>query len=396
MTVSTLEFSMIGSDTDEMTSVQAFVEQFAIRQRVPVRTHSLTWNKARERLRQVALYEERLDVSQIGSTWLRDFVTMRAVRPFMPEEVRQIGAPEDFVPAIWESVSLPHDTTVWGIPWILDTRILFYRRDLLAGAGIDERTAFNTPQALLETLAALQAHGVAIPWVIPTQTLWRTLHTVASWLWGSGSDFVSPDGRRFLFAEPPALESFSAFFGTARYLTQEARGLSDSESDACFMQGKAAVTISTPWLLSMDEARLVNVGIASPPGPAFVGGSHLLIWKHSHHPKQALQLVRYLAGPEIQNYRSFHVWQLPARLSALDVVDTPSREFSRYLRHILRNGRTFITPPLWAIVEERLAQTFAEIWTDVLALPDITDSALHAILEQHLDGLVRRLAIMFI
>lgn len=65
------------------------------------------------------------------------------------------------------------------------------------------------------------------------------------------------------------------------------------------------------------------------------------------------------------------------------------------LRQVLQNGRAFITPRLWALVEERLSQALAQVWGDVLALPDITDSALDAILTRRLGALAKRLEMMF-
>ncbi len=393
--MSNLEFSIIARLPGEMAHVRALVEQFTEEKRIQVNIQGLTWDVVRQKLNQVATYNQGLDVSQIGSTWLRDFVDMNAVRPFSASELRKIGDPSEFVPAAWESVRLHHDKAVWAIPWLIDARILFYRRDLLKAAGINERAAFTTPQALEQTLSALKAQGVTIPWVTPTQTSWRTLHTVASWVWGNGGDFISRDGKRVLFVEPPALAGFKAFFRTARYLVKEARGLSDVESDALFMQGKAAVTISGPWIMEMDEELLANVGVASPPGPAFVGGSHLIIWKHTPSALQAFRLVEYLTGVQAQRRHGFS-GLLPARLAALDTVNITSREFSRYLEHVLLNGRAFTTPHLWALVEERLGQTLAQVWEEALNLPKITDSALEALLEQRLGTLARRLEMMFI
>lgn len=391
--MATLDFSLIARVPEETTQVQALVKQFSARQGVQVNLQHYTWDTVRQALNRVATYKQGLDVSQIGSTWLRDFVDMRAVRPFEPTELAQFGEVTDFVPAAWKSSCVTGDRTVWGIPWLIDARILFYRRDVLKRLGIDERGAFATPEALETTLARLQAGGVAIPWVVPTQFSWRTLHTVASWVWGYGGDFLTPDGKRIRFMEPEALAGFKAFFRTARYLAPVGRPISDIEADALFMQGEAAVTISGPWIMQMDRALLEQVGVASPPGPAFIGGSHLVIWQHTTKARHALNLVAYLTGPEAQRRHGFQ-GLLPARLSALDTVNIPTREFSIYLTEVLLKGRAFSSPHLWALVEERLSQTLAWLWNDVLALSDITDSALDDLLAQRLGSLAERLQVM--
>lgn len=393
--MSGLVLSVIARAPEELMRTRTLIEGFTAKHHIPVQLQDLTWDTARQDLNQVATYNEGPDVSQIGSTWLRGFVDMNAVRAFGPFEMRRLGSPSDFVPAAWESASLHDDAVLWAMPWLVDARILFYRRDILKQAGIDESSAFATPEALDETLAALRSHGVAIPWVIPTQFSWRTLHTVASWVWHHGGDFVSSSGERLTFMDVPALAGFRGFFKLARHLVEPALGLSDRESDALFMEGKAAATISGPWIMEMDEELLVDVGVTSPPGPAFIGGSHLIIWKHTVMPRKAVRLVQYLTSLEGQLNHGLH-GLLPARFEALNAVDTSSREFSRYLQTLLKSGRSFYATHLWALIEDQLNHALADVWQDVLALSSLTDDALDAILERHLGALHNRLEMMFI
>lgn len=393
--MSEVHFSVIVRSPEELTPIAASLRHFTHQTRIRVRLQNFTWDAARQELNQIAIHKHVADVSQIGSTWLRGLVDMNAVRPFAPAELRAWGDLGDFVPAAWQSACLDEMHTVWALPWLVDARILFYRRDWLKSAGIDERTAFVTPQALDDTLRALRAHGIAIPWVLPTQFSWRTLHAAASWVWGNGGDFVSADGKQFLFAEAPARQGLCTYFALAQHLVPEARGLSDAESDALFMQGQAAATISGPWIMSMDKDLLSQVGVTSPPGPAFIGGSHLVLWKHAAHVPAALHLLGYLISLEGQRAHGLY-GLLPARLEALSSVDIPAREFSRYLQRVLTQGRAFHAPYMWALVEEQLSRTLAQVWTEVLALPTLTSTALDEILGTRLEILARRLKMMFI
>lgn len=393
--MSQVSFSVIVRSTEELAPMQTSLQRFTDQTRAQVQLQGFTWDVARQELNQMATYGRGADISQIGSTWLRGLVDMNAIRPFNALDLRKFGDPAEFIPAAWESACLYDRTTMWAVPWLVDVRILFYRRDLLKRAGIDETTAFSTPQALDQTLSALEASGVATPLVLPTQFSWRTLHAVASWVWGNGGEFFDPVGKRLLFRNAPAMEGFKAFFGLARHLTETARGLSDAESDAQFIAGDAAVTVSGPWMMEMDAARLVHVGMASPPGPAFIGGSHLIIWKHAANLRNALQLAQYLTGLEMQRKLGLG-GLLPARLAALNAVNIPSREFSRYLQQILQHGRAFPASHLWALIEERLCNTLADIWNEVLALSDITDSTLNVVLERHIGALASYLEMMFL
>ncbi len=392
--MSELTLSIIARLPEETVPVRNLVERFTQQEHIQVTIEDYTWDTIRQALNRVAIYNQGPDISQIGSTWLRDFVEMKAVHALTPMELRLFEPIKDFVPAAWESTKVFHDGTIWAIPWLIDARILFYRRDIFKQLGIDERNAFATPAALEETLARLQAGGVAIPWVIPTEFSWRTLHTVASWLWAYQADFISPDGKQVLFTSAPALAGFKDFFRTARYFSKEhCFSLTDVQSDALFMQGKAAVTISGPWIMSMDPELLTHVGVTSPPGPAFIGGSHLIIWEHTRHLRQALNLAAYLTNMDSQRRHGFR-GLLPSRLSVLDIVNIPNREFSLYLSQVLQNGRAFPNFHFWALIEERLSQAMSQIWQDVLKLPDLKDEALEEVLLRHLEPLATRLEIM--
>jgi multiple sugar transport system substrate-binding protein len=302
-----------------------------------------------------------------------------------------LGDPADLIAAAWESASLATSSQLWAVPWLADTRVLYYRRDLLEQAGIDEQQAFHTPEMLDQTLARLQNGGVAIPWVVPTQRTWMTMHNVAAWVWGHGGDFISPDGMQPLFNEPRARAGLKAYFTLSRYLAEDARNLNASQSDELFWTGKAAITLSGPWLLrepAIDPALIATTGLALPPGVPFVGGSHLIIWKHTGHTRQAVELVRFLTGLAFQRTYAQRTGLLPVRLEALTSPVSPSEAPSEHLARGLMEGRAFRPVPLWGLVEEKLVSAMAAIWEDVLssAQPD-----LDTILDHHLAPLIQRL-----
>ena len=107
----------------------------------------------------------------------------------------------------------------WAVPWWADTRVIYYRRDLWAQAGVDmTQAAFDTPEHLTQTLGQLQAAGVPIPWVVPTHQSRMTVHNVAGWVWGAGGDFVADDGRHVVFEQPEAQAGICAYLDLARFL----------------------------------------------------------------------------------------------------------------------------------------------------------------------------------
>ncbi len=167
---------------------------------------------------KTALYGHGPDVSEIGSTWIGNLIAMNALRPFDLPELYKLGGEKVFLPASWQSGQVPDEAIVYAIPWLADTRLIYYHRSALEKAGLDAGTAFDSPAQLSATLQRLQDSGCA-PWVMCTATPRRLLQEAASWVWSAGGDFVSADGKRILFDQPEALAGLKAYFELGRYLT---------------------------------------------------------------------------------------------------------------------------------------------------------------------------------
>jgi multiple sugar transport system substrate-binding protein len=371
-----LELSIMSRGPTTADDLRPLLEEFELQNRTHIRLRVFEWDMAWAELVKIALYQDGPDVSEIGSTWLGSFVGMNALQPFDEREVALVGGAGAFIPSTWESGAVsrhPLEKALrWAIPWWADTRILYYRRDVLALAGIDEATAFESFEQLERTLQRLTDAGVAIPWVVPTHQSRMTIHNIASWIWGAGGHFVSGDGSRALFHWPKARAGISAYFGLARFLTKPARDLDDTESDALFSQGRAAATISGPWLRrdATPEA-MANMGLTLLPGTPFVGGSHLVCWKHAVFGDAAVKLIGFLTSQQMQTAFGQRAGLLPTRPDVL--CNPPFAEDPLYqvVAGGLQKGRSFRPVPLWGLVEDRLNEALSDLWATVLVDPDL-------------------------
>jgi multiple sugar transport system substrate-binding protein len=131
-----------------------------------------------------------------------------------------------------------------------------------------------------------------------------------------------------------------------------------------------------------------QLGVALPPGPSFVGGSHLVIWKHSTRNREAFELIQFLSRPAVQVAHSQNVGLLPARLDALASPPFSSNPLWQLATRALRTGRSFPVTRSWGLMEDRLTTGFAAIWADLLANPALD---LQAAIAQRMEPLARRL-----
>ena len=353
--------------------------------------HEIDYDTGWAEFMRTAIHGGNLDVSEMGTTWISDFIAMNALHSFSAADIRELGGEQAFPPALWKS-GLSEQGVAWAIPWMTDVSLVYYRRDLLKKAKIDEADAFSTPEKFDQTLSRLSESGVTTPWVAPTRHSYITLHNLSMWLWYYDSDFIEPAAKKVILDSPNAMSALRSYFGTYRYLSPEARWLAERDSDNMFATGGAAVAISGPWLYPFCEVNKLDVGLAVPFGKAYVGGSSLVMWNSSRLWSEASRLISFLTSPDVQIAIPKSAGMLPARLDVLDRFPfTGSRDLNRVVINALKNGRSFPNLPLWGMVEDRLSRVFENLWTNLLS---DSNANLDHILEQKLLPDINRLNIV--
>jgi len=337
------------------------------------------------------LYGHGPDVSEIGTTWIGNLIAMNALRPFDLAELYHLGGEKAFLQASWQSGRVPDDSTVYAVPWLADTRLIYYHRSALAQASLDADTAFATLAQLSATLQRLQDSGRA-PWVMCTAIPRRMLQEAAAWVWSAGGDFVSADGKRVLFDQPEALAGLKAYLELGRYLSPEMHRLDGEQADDLFMREQVASMLNMPiaYLLQRrlhpDAAR--DWGVAPVLEAPFVGGSNLVIWKHSRQEQNALKLLRWLTTPEAQNTYNMFSGLLPVRVESLTAPAFANDPDLAHIAQGLRQGRSFPAIRLWGLIETKLADALGQIWQEIFESPT---PEIDALLEKHLVPVARRL-----
>ena len=105
---------------------------------VEVEIQRLPWISAHEKLLTAYAGETLPDVCQLGKTWVPEFAALDALEPIDDYvSSSHIVRPDDFFAGTFNANRV--DETLYGIPWYVDTRLLYYRTDLLQQAG------FNSP-----------------------------------------------------------------------------------------------------------------------------------------------------------------------------------------------------------------------------------------------------------
>ena len=346
-----------------MQSLHQLIQAFAASNRIPI--HVSTYTNAWPEVANIMLYRIGPDVSEVGSTWVKSLAATNSLLPLPPYILKAQGGQTAFAtpPAYGD------DGQIYSIPFQVETRLVFYRRDLLAAAGVDEATAFTSPENFLNTLAALSKHGNPHPLLLPISDRWLHLSCAASWVWGAGGDFIAPNSKRVIFDQEAAMRGLTSFFSAARYIAPETLTISDYTQR--FGRGSGAVTLGGPWVSDylfndsvVSPKVRDSVGIALPPGPTYQGSTHLVIWKHTPKAPLAMDLVRYMTGSHFQAEWVSSV--LPARCEVLQSPLYADHPIYKIMIDATLSGRSYSSSSLWGIVEDRLSKALREIWPERL------------------------------
>ncbi len=379
-----------------LQTLQPLLRQFEQERHSTVAVSVMDWDTIWRDLVNVGIYERGADVSEIGTTWLDSLIAMNSLRAFTPAEIGQVGGKAAFLPTAWKNTSLRGDERVMAIPFLTDVRVIYYWRDMLEQAGVAEETAFASLERIEETFNRLKA-VVPAPWAIPTGSATHdTLYSASSWVWATDGDFISPDGRSTLMATPGVRSALRSFYGLHRFMPREGQPMNGDKVVELFRQRRVAAIMGGPWVLTdlrgqaSARERLPRLGITLPPGPSFVGGGQLVIWRHARYLQECIELVRQLVTPAAQMAYCPVIGLMPARVEALADPYYADDPHHKVLVEALQKGRVYSGFPLWGMVEDKLSATFVRIWLELFSRSDVS---LDVVLARHLDALATRLDI---
>ncbi len=399
-----LELSTIPDSEQDIRSLTRLVEEFGAKFGAKVRLRQMTWNVAWTDLLTIASQGKGPDVSHIGGTWVSSLVAMNALRPFKLHEVMAIGEPQAFLAPTWQSGLMYGDDRVWAIPWTGYIYVICYRKDLLASVGIDTNTAFSNPDVLSATLKRLQASSLEIPWLNPyiPPPYTDLLHIASSWVYANGGRLITDDGKKALFAEPPAIRGLTQWLDSYRAVSQTWQQLGAAECVHLFASGRAAAvqtdirTADSFVAGQVEEEVRQNLGITTLTNTPWCGGGSFVIWQHiqgiAERERLAVELVKFLTSPEHEIRWAREVQSMPARREALDAIYTAQNPLAGAIQQTSQHGHTYPSVPLWRRLEHQVAQALGACLNQALENPAESSEA---IVRARMEPLAERINLMF-
>lgn len=356
----TLRFWAMGRESEVVAQLMPAFERE--HPGVRVKVEQLPWTAAHEKLLTAFAGDATPDLAQVGNTWLPEMQALGALEPLEPWLARTPAvAAGDYFDGIW-ATNAPGGQRV-GLPWYVDTRLMFVRQDLLAKAGIHQMPVnWDDWRA---TLARLRQNGMDKPILLPTN---ESAPLLALALQQPGE--VLRDGGRYGNFSGPGFRKALAFY-LERFQRGEAPGVSEVQIGNLWQEfGRGSFTfyLSGPWDIGEFKRRLpselanawITAELPGPDGPGMstAGGASLAMFRRSPHKPEVWALISYLSRPDVQLEFYRLTGDLPARRSAWALPlngatlaeDRHAAAFHRQLQRV----RAAPAVPEWERIEKEM------------------------------------------
>lgn len=386
----TLVFWALGS---EGAAAEALAREYMARTPgARVRVQQIPWSAAHEKLLTAFVGGAMPDVFQLGNTWVAEFVALGALEPLD----ERIAASPDFAAGGWfpgarEAARVGGVT--WAVPWYVDTRVLFYRADLLAATGV------TAPPVTWEGwLAAWRAMKARTP------QAWPLLLPLGEWevpvilALQRGAELVREDGRYGAFRDPrfrDALAFYAALFEQGLAPAAGAGQVANLYQD--FAAGFFTAFVTGPWNLGEMARRLpparqddwatapIPALDAEHPSVSIAGGACLAIHRGSSRRDAAWRLVEFLSEPAQQITFHARTGDLPPQAAAWEAPALRDDPHAAAFRAQLASLRPTPAVPEWERIAAEIAREAEALVRGEVTLDDAVvrlDDAADAILEK--------------
>ena len=325
---------------------------------IRVEVQNIPWTAAHEKLLTAFAADGLPDVCQLGNTWVPEFAALDTLEPLQPYVDRSaVVDPSDYFPGIWDTSVI--DGQVVGIPWYVDTRLLFYRKDLLRKAGIRRPPAtwaeWEQAMAAVKREAGPSRYAVLMPLNEFEQQLSFALQQPDPLLRDNDDygNFRSPGFRK-------ALAFYANTFEQGWAPKMSETQISNVWDE--FFNGFFAFYVSGPWNIREFNRRQPPAlkgqwGTAPLPGPdgagvGIAGGTSLVVFRSSRNKQAAWKLIEFLSQPQIQQRFHAMIGDLPPRRSTWEfpsLADDP-------LAHAFREQLEKVKPTPKVLEWERIVQ----------------------------------------
>lgn len=326
---------------------------------IKVEVQALPWDQAHDKLLTAVASQNGPDIIQMGTSWIPEFAEAGALLDMTSyvDEYPNLKQENYFDSSL--ETAIYNDEYV-GIPWYVDTRVLYYRTDLLSEVGYPEGP--NNWDELKDAATKLAARGDGLYGLDLNP---KDQFFAITYGWQNGSEIIKDGVPQFNQPE---------FIGAVEYIKSFfEEGLSPKQDDMdivqAFKEGIKPMYISGPWMISImnDQAPEIKDKWAVRTLPAketntsFVGGANFTIFHNSKNVPEALEFISYMNEPETQLEWLEVSNTLPSRKEAWEQDKLKNDSILKVFGEQLLSAKTAPFLPQWESIAQEVNASFEKI-----------------------------------
>jgi ABC-type glycerol-3-phosphate transport system substrate-binding protein len=260
------------------------------------------------------------DIARVDVAFLPKLAIRDALQPLDGYDIAQLK--DQLRPVALSSCVI--DGKTYGLPDQVNGLCLFYNRELFRDAGLDPDQPPATWDDFVTCAEALTNPEAGVFGFGMRNSLWWSLPFIYSF----GGRILTPDNQHCALASEAAIAGFQ--FKVDLYSKYKVEGgawrSGGIRDDLGFQNRKYAMIFNGPWAVGGLTQGGIDFGVALiPAGPAGratnVGGNNLVVFSTSKHPREACELLKFIASKESQAKWANQLGQIPVNTAADAMID---------------------------------------------------------------------------
>lgn len=289
----TISFWHFWSEPSQKKAVNELIDKFEKENNCNVVTTELSWNDGKIKLFAAFNSNTAPDVLELGSDWVAQFSHSGILASMNAKEMGIANYEKEFI------VPCYYKKQLYAIPWVANTRLIFYNNELFKKAGIPENTPPKTIDEMYAYAERINAIKGAYGFGVNGSDPHRLYKKLIPFMWSFGGEIFDQKGNLNINT-PENVRAFEAYASLSRVGIIETQ----KKLDDMFARGEVGLWISGTWLI--DKIKEVNPFLnysvalfpgvtADKPGISFAGAEYLAINSQSKKQELSKKLIKFLA-----------------------------------------------------------------------------------------------------
>ncbi|MEU6521648.1 extracellular solute-binding protein [Streptomyces sp. NPDC046924] len=276
------------------------------------------------------------------------------------EEFGDWDEAKDTDPTARQSVTV--DGRVYGAPYFVGVRALYYRTDVFEELGLE------APRSQAELISTARKIRAAKPELYGIAVGGAYTYGAMPFIWAHGGELATGKGGSYASAiDTPAarkgIEAYTSLFGDDNCPAAKCAGMGGNDTVTAFAAGKAAMAIGGDFSHAAVEAGKVKGRYAVVPlpgarpgsiAPAFAGGNNLGVLKSTSHRTLAVDLMRRLASKEAQGELFDAMGFLPTFSDVRQQAAAKEPFLKPFVETLAADTKFVPASPAWAQIDSSL------------------------------------------